>query len=177
MSELSSLIEIAKNIEKQNDEIIRLLKKIAEDEDEITEEIVEEEREFIKVDVTGGLGEVFFMENLDIFKLSVKDSETTVNNLTGNSECEDYSLQEFIANESIRRNEEISPSTVIFSLEQVQNLAEMIGVCHEQDIQNIHTPWYTVTQLVGAPDNVMEMFNIQFYKTEEQLLKNLFGSD
>ena len=32
MSELSSLIEIAKNIEKQNDEIIRLLKKIAEDE-------------------------------------------------------------------------------------------------------------------------------------------------
>ena len=41
MSELSELIEINRNIEKQNEEIIRLLKIIAKEEDE-TEEIVEE---------------------------------------------------------------------------------------------------------------------------------------
>ena len=44
MSELSELIEINRNIEKQNEEIIRLLKIIAKEEDE-TEEIIEEEIE------------------------------------------------------------------------------------------------------------------------------------
>ena len=44
MSELTQLIQINKNIEKQNEEIIRLLKIIAnEAEDEEIEESIEEE--------------------------------------------------------------------------------------------------------------------------------------
>ena len=41
MSELTELIEIAKNIEKQNDEIIRLLRKIADEKESENKPIID----------------------------------------------------------------------------------------------------------------------------------------
>ncbi|WP_297828531.1 hypothetical protein, partial [uncultured Methanobrevibacter sp.] len=114
MSDLSELIEIAKNIEKQNDEIIRLLKKIAGEtaendksaeyksllnnsidfgelnfkNDKVTpaeEEVMEVENRYqigtlLENDLD--IGEVYFIEDENIFKLSIKNNERTIDNLT-----------------------------------------------------------------------------------------------
>ena len=91
MSELTELIEIAKNIEKQNDEIIRLLRKIADEKESENKPIIdlgelylsddkipEVKRETPKIenrwrigsllDTTIDVGEVYFIEGGDIFK-------------------------------------------------------------------------------------------------------------
>ena len=87
MSELSELIKINKNIEKQNEEIIRLLKKIAGEEEDFIPyvnlaEIQKEVEEELYGDLPDDLlktkpavGEVYFIENRNIFKLSIKNNK------------------------------------------------------------------------------------------------------
>ena len=132
MSDLSELIQIAKNIEKQNEEIIRLLKKVAGEEekpsaeeeipslDEISRIILKDidrvyEPKPVEEEVTFNLpprvsenfllenshdvGEVYFIEEDDIFKLTIKNNETSIDNLTGDDESTSFALQEIIANE------------------------------------------------------------------------------
>ena len=187
MSELSELIEINRNIEKQNDEIIRLLKIIADEKDQTyqtptveipyvtapTPEIVVDE-EGDCLDKVLEVGEVLFIEERNIFKLTIKNNEVITNNLTGSAEPIDYSLQEFVANESVRLNQEISPSTVILSKEQVTNLAETLKISIMQGAKKIYVSIFSMGQLVGAPQELTELIKIDFYKTEEDLINKLF---
>lgn len=187
MSELSELIEINRNIEKQNEEIIRLLKVIANEKDSAyqtptveipyvappTPEIhVDDDGDCLDTDLD--VGEVLFIEDKNIFKLSIKNNEVSTNNLTGSGEPIDYSLQEFVANESIRLNQEISPSTVILSKEQATNLAETIKISIMQGAEKIYVSIFSMGQLVGAPQELTELIKIDFYKTEEDLIDKLF---
>ena len=218
MSELSELIEINRNIEKQNEEIIRLLKIIAKEEDEKTEkdsvdltpdfgelflsnkedakkaidfgdlneemaasEIAQEEPELNQslrigslLDNEIGVGEVYFVEGTDIYKLTVENNETTVDNLTGDGEPNIFALQEIVANESIKNNSSLEDGTVILSKEHCENLPEIMRICVEQGATKVYLPLFASAQLVGAPQNLIEYVRMDFYKTDDQLIKKLF---
>lgn len=184
MSELSELIKINRNIEKQNDEIIRLLKKIAGESENTVE------MEFVRMgdvspeDITiahedlfrtqPDVGEVYFLEGKNVFRLSVKNNETIVDNLVGSTQPDDFALQELIANESIRLNQPTKPSTVILSMEQSTNLAESLRICIDQGAKYVYLPWSSMTQLIGAPDVLMTLLKLDFYRTEEELINKVF---
>ena len=206
MSDLSELIKIAKNIENQNEEIIRLLKKIAGEEaendkmaeyksllnnsidfgelnfknDKVTpaeEEVKEVENTYqigTLLENNLEIGEVYFIEGKNIFKLSIKNNERTIDNLTGDDQPNEFNLQEQIANESIKNNMSLEDCTVILSREQSQNLPETLRISLEQGAKKIYLPLYASAQLVGAPQNLMEIIKFDFYKTEEELLEKLF---
>ena len=129
MSQLSELIKINRNIEKQNDEIIRLLKKIAgEDEDgQMTIPYVAPQKiEAPDTSFTFGdesaVGEVYFIEDFEVFKLTIKNNETSIDNLTGSSEACDFAEQEMIANEAAR-----SKATFVFPVPISMNKAPTLS--------------------------------------------------
>ena len=165
MSELSELIEINRNIERQNDEIIRLLKKIAgeENDGEMTIPYVAPEQNAPpEMSFTFGgesdVGEVYFIEEKDVFRLTVKNNETSIDNLTGSHDACNFAEQEMIANESIRLDEAIGHATVILNTEQAKK---------------VYIPWYSMTQLVGAPDTLMTLMKLDFYKNDEHLIEKI----
>ena len=206
MSDLSELIKTTKNIEKQNSEIIRLLKKIAGEDDEndkqteyksllnnsidfgelyITDkkpaekevEVEEVENRFqigTLLENVIDVGEVYFIEGKNIFKLSIKNNETSIDNLTGSGQPIQFNLQELIATESVKNNMSLEDSTVILSKEQSQNLPETLKISVEQGAKKIYLPLYASAQLVGAPQNLMNIIKFDFYKTEEELIDKLF---
>lgn len=205
MSELSELIKINKNIERQNEEIIRLLKKIAgEDEttqkdsglDEISQMVMKsienigdepprrtvpnipkspDSMDLLNVEI--GLGEVYYVEDGEIFKLTVKNNETSIDNLTGSTESTDFDLQEIIANESIKNNQSLSDSTAILTKSQAHILPENLRVCYDEGAKKVYMPWSLIPQLVGAPDTIVELLNLTFYKSDEELIEMIFGGD
>lgn len=190
MSEISELIEIGKNIVSQNEEIIRLLKKIAGEEDSGDEEPFEyvvigmdedEKEDEIPEDVEPILdtshetGEVCFIEGADVFRLTVGDNETKVDNLTGDEEPNDFAIQEFAANESIKINQPLPDGTVLLNSEQAQNLSKTLQICVNYGAKNVFVPGAAMLQLVGAPPMLMTLIKIDFYKTEEELLRKLFS--
>ena len=206
MSELSELIKINRNIEKQNEEIIRLLKKIAGEEEEpkdpfaldkkmsnmfvkqmvqdlVDEGLIEEESKDevieptsgLPLDMVHGIGEVVFIEGEDIFKLTVKNNETTVDNLTSSSEPDDFKLQELVANESIKNNQSLVNAKVILNESQSQDLAETLRLCVEEGAKNVHVPLAESKQLMWSLDAIRTKINIEFYKSEEHLINSLFG--
>lgn len=205
MSELSELIKINKNIERQNEEIIRLLKKIAgEDEspqkdsglDEISQMVMKsieniqdesprrtvpnipkspDSMDLLNVEI--GLGEVYYVEDGEIFKLTVKNNETSIDNLTGSTESSDFDLQEIIANESIKNNQSLSDSTAILTKSQAHILPENLRVCYDEGAKKVYMPWSLIPQLVGAPDTIVELLNLTFYKSDEELIEMIFGGD
>ena len=205
MSDLSELIEIAKNIENQNSEIIRLLKKIAGEDDKkddrqirfksaidygelfITtdnskEKKVEEKPKVVENTLQIGtllensidVGEVYFVEGESIFKLSINNNEVTVDNLMGDGEPNDFTLQEMIAKESIENNIPLEDNTVILSSEQSQNLPETLRICVEQGAEKVYMPLFSSSQLLGAPQKLMDILNFVFYKNDEDLIEKLF---
>ena len=182
MSELSELIKINKNIQEQNEEIIRLLKIIAGEgmpsyvkmPSAIPEGFDEVEHKSL-LETSPEIGEVYFVEGENVFRLSIRNDETIVDNLNGNEEVDDFALQEMVANESVRRNLSLDDNTVILSKENSLNLPLALKVCYEEGAKNVFIPWYAMTQLVGAPENLMTLMKIYFYKTEEELIDILFG--
>lgn len=201
MSELSELIEISRNIEKQNEEIIRLLKIIAKEEDKrpeknpaldfgdlflsnndaVEEELPGEEPELNQSMRIGSLldneievGEVYFVEGTDIYKLTVENNETTVDNLTGDSEPDIFALQELVANESIKNNSSLEDGTVILSRQHCENLPEVMRICVEQGATKVYLPLFASAQLVGAPQNLIEYVRMDFYKNDDHLIEKLF---
>lgn len=205
MSDLSELIEINRNIEKQNKEIIRLLKKIAGEEeaddkhahdreisksfinsivkDFVDSGIVEEENNDVTDDEpSSGLpldavhepGEVVFVEGEDIFRLTVKNNETTVDNLTSSNSSNDFKLQELIANESITKNQSLSNSTVILNESQSKNLDETLRFCVENGAKTVYVPLSESKQLMWTLDAVRTKINVEFYKDDEYLINKLF---
>lgn len=207
MSDLSQLIKITKNIEKQNTEIIRLLRKIAGEEEkenkqiqykamidytpdfgelftsnEKTEEKEEVEAENVENTLQIGtllensidVGEVYFVDGEDIFKLSIENNETNIDNLTGDGEPDDFALQEIIAKQSIENDIGLEDNSVILSSEQSQNLPETLRICVEQGAEKIFMPLFASSQLLGAPQLLMNILRFDFYKNEDHLLEKLF---
>lgn len=202
MSELSELIEIAKNIERQNDEIIRLLKKIAGEsegerpkgdsvldltpnfgelflsykEEEPAEEVELDDSYRIGslLDNEIDVGEVYYIEGADIFKLSINNNEISIDNLTSDAEPIEFALQEMIANESIKNNASLEDGTVILSSQQCQNLPETMRICVEQGARKVYIPLFASAQLVGAPQNLINYVKMDFYKNDDHLIDKLF---
>ena len=201
MSELSELIEINKNIERQNEEIIRLLKKIAGEEDDLeakkekimslapdfgdlfssSQETPQEDEPLDEsfrigslLDTEIDVGEVYYIEGLDIYKLTIKNNEITIDNLTGDGESSEFALQELIANESIKNNASLEDGTVILSAQQCENLPEIMKVCVEQGAQKVYMPLSSSAQLVGAPHNLINYVRMDFYKNDDHLIEKLF---
>ncbi|MBQ2654641.1 MAG: hypothetical protein IJF83_13895 [Methanobrevibacter sp.] len=202
MSDLSELIEINRNIERQNEEIIRLLKKIAGEEEpskqtddfDVYSAMVMQSVESIgqrppaepnlnipkspdaddilntEIDV----GEVYYVEDCEIYRLSVKNNETSIDNLTGSSKSSDFNLQELIANESIKNNQSLSDATVILTKSQAAVLPQALKLCYDEGAKKVYMPWSLIPQLVGAPDVIVELLNLTFYKSDEELLEMLF---
>ena len=190
MSELSQLIQINKNIEKQNEEIIRLLKIIAnEAEDEEIEESIEEElneeyldentlfRYGVDKSIEGEMaaGEVYFIEDKNMFKLSVDENNITIDNLTGSAKPNSFALEQLIANESMKNNVSLEDGTVIISLDNSNNLAESLKICVEQSAKKVFIPVSASTQLIGAPQQIMQLVKLDVYKNEENLIEKLFS--
>lgn len=205
MSDLSELIKINRNIEKQNEEIIRLLKKIAGEKEEPKdpfaldkemsrmfvskmvedlaekgliddeEEIVEETSSGLPLDIVHDVGEVIFIEGDDIFKLSVKNNEITVDNLTSDGEAHDFKLQEMIANESIKNNQSLDNGTVILNESQSKDLAGTLKMCVENGAKNVYVPLSESKQLMWSLDAIRTKINIDFYKDEDFLIEKIFG--
>lgn len=205
MSDLSELIKINRNIEKQNEEIIRLLKKIAGEKEEpkdpfaldkemsrmfvskmvedlaekglIDEESkpVEQTSSGLPLDIVHDVGEVIFIEGNDIFKLSVKNKEITVDNLTSDGEAHDFKLQEMIANESIKNNQSLDNGTVILNESQSKDLAETLKMCVENGAKNVYVPLSESKQLMWSLDAIRTKINIDFYKDEDFLIEKIFG--
>lgn len=191
MSELSQLIQINKNIEKQNEEIIRLLKIIAnEAEDEEIEESIEEElnKEYLdentlfrygvgkSIEGKMGVGEVYFIEDKNMFKLSVDKNNTAIDNLTGSAKPSSFALEQLIANESMKNNVSLEDGTVIISLDNSNNLAESLKICVEQSAKKVFIPVSASTQLIGAPQQIMQLVKLDVYKNEENLIEKLFNN-
>lgn len=182
MSELSELIKINKKIQEQNDEIIRLLKIIAGEgmpsyvkmPSAIPEDFDEAEHHSL-LETSPDVGEVYFVEGENVFRLYVNENETVVDNLSGSGQIADFALQELVANESVRRNRSLGDNTVILSKENTLNLPLTLKVCYEEGAETVFIPWYAMTQLVGAPENLMTLMKLYFYKSEEELIDILFG--
>ncbi len=177
MSDLSELIKINRNIERQNEEIIRLLKIIAKEEEE-AEEILQkeeyEEEEVEPVDFVSEVGSVYFIDGDDLFNLTIKNNETSINNLTGEGETINFSLAESVANESIKRNQCLPEATVIIDEENSQNLPEKLKICVERKAKKAYMPLYSMSQLVGAPPLLMTVLKVDYYRSEEELFEKLF---
>lgn len=175
MSELSELIEINRNIEKQNEEIIRLLMIIAGEKDSAEKdagEQIKNEDEFI-LDDSLDVGEVYFIDE-DLFKLSVRDDETIIDNLTAESECRDYDLAKRIAIESLRINKNLKDHTVIVTDSTKGKLPDALKLCIENGAKYVHIPWNQMAELISAPQVLQTLLKLDFYKTEDALLEKLF---
>lgn len=190
MSELSQLIQINKNIEKQNEEIIRLLKIIANEaedeeikesaEEELNEEYLDENTLFrygVDKSIEGEMaaGEVYFIEDKNMFKLSVDENNITIDNLTGSAKPNSFALEKLIANESMKNNVSLEEGTVIISLDNSNNLAESLKICVEQSAKKVFIPVSASTQLIGAPQQIMQLIKLDVYKNEENLIEKLFS--
>lgn len=179
MSELSELIKINRNIERQNEEIIRLLKVIAKQEEEVEEIIAEEieEEEVEPIEFTNEVGMVYFIDGDDLFNITIKNNENTINNLTGEGETTNFALAELVANESIKRNQMLPDATVILDEENSNNLPEKLKICVERGAKKAFMPLYSMSQLVGAPPLLMTVLKVDYYRTEDELIEKLFKED
>ncbi|MBR2558185.1 MAG: hypothetical protein IKE95_07460, partial [Methanobrevibacter sp.] len=102
---------------------------------------------------------------------------TVVDNLTGDAPANDFALQQALANESVKRNLEIPRSTVILSKPQSQNLSQSLKICIENGCENIFVPITSMTQLVGAPDEIMTLIKLDFYRSEDELISKVLKNE
>lgn len=187
MSELSELIKINKNIEKQNTEIIRLLKIIAgesdfvdrsgyvfpdfDEEDDESEDIFDNFDSLLENEI--GVGELYFIDG-DIYRYSVKNNEGMLDNLMGGEVTTTFDMAQNISRESIKRNQSIDDNTVILTSSSKDNLPKTLQVCHEQGAEKVFIPWNQMMELLGAPERIQTILKLNFYRTEDELIKKLF---
>ena len=84
-------------------------------------------------------------------------------------------IRSFYSNESVKLNRPIGPATVILNKEQSLNLPETLRICCEIGAGFVYMPLYCVDQLVGAPEALMALINLAFYKDEDELIQKVFG--
>lgn len=204
MSDLSELIKIGKNIEAQNEEIIRLLRKIAGEEDETPksfapnqmmpypenpfdfstlayDEFDDEEEIDVVIDVETphfeealDIGEVYFMEDFTPFRISVKNDEVVIDNLDGCDEPGDYHLAELVVNELVKNNKGFDESTVILPESVMGNLPLTLEKCIAEGAKKVYGPWKSMMELLNAPQYLQTKLQLDFYKTEEHLIERVF---
>lgn len=205
MSDLSELIKINRNIEAQNEEIIRLLKKIAgedekpkspvkktmepipenpfdfstlaydvpeESEEEEVVQAVEVENPHFEDELD--VGEVYFLEGQNPFKISVKNNETVVDNFDTSSEASDFYLAELIANELVNNNKSFDKSTVILPESVIGNLPVTLEQCIAEGAEKVFGPWKAMMELLNAPAYLQTQLQLDFYKSEEHLIERAF---
>lgn len=204
MSDLSELIRIGKNIEAQNEEIIRLLKKIS-GEEEKTLNIVEnqlkpfpenpfdfstlgyddlDDKEDEIVDVfevetphfedSLDIGEVYFMEDFNPFKITIKNNELIIDNFDGSHEARDYYLAELVANELVKNNKVFDESTVILPESVIGNLPLTLEKCMGEGAKKVYGPWKSMIELLNAPPYLQTKLQLDFYKTDDHLIERVF---
>lgn len=209
MSELSELIKISKNIEAQNEEIIRLLKKIAGEED-LKETVSNEVRQMMKAypanpfdfsslsyeedeDEEVGMdpfmryetdnphfgdeldvGEVYFMEGDNLFRISIKNNETIIDNLDSSSEPVDYYMAELVANELVKNNQSFDAPTVILPESVMGTLPIALQRCIGEGAKKVYGPWKSMMELLNAPGYLQTELQLDFYKTEDHLIERVF---
>lgn len=190
MSELAELIRINKNIENQNREIIRLLKIIAGQSDfvdrsgyvfpEIPDEVenIYEDAESFEslLEVECDVGDVYFIDG-DIFKLSVENNEVVIDNLMGDSQSTNFNVAEIVSRESIRRNQNLDDATVILTDSSREKLPQTLELCYNQGAEKVFIPWNQMMELIGAPDTLQRLLKLNFYKSEDDLIKKIFPED
>jgi predicted ATP-dependent Lon-type protease len=189
MSELAELVRINRNIEKQNREIIRLLKIIAGEADfvdksgyvipefEEPEEIYAEMDSFTSLlDVTCDVGEAYFIDG-DIFKLTIQNNEVVIDNLMGDEETTNFNIAEIVSRESIERNQNIDDATVILTASSKGKLPQTLEMCYNQDAKKVFIPWDQAMELLGAPDTLQKVLKLNFYKSEDDLIEKMFGGE
>ena len=79
-----------------------------------------------------------------------------------------------MANESIKKNQRLPDSTVILNTEQSANLPQTLEMCYKFGAKKVFLPWASMTQLIGAPDKLMTIMKLDFYRTEEELITKVF---
>ena len=169
-SELSELIEINKNIEKQNKEIIRLLKKITDEDKASDNEKIEKDPEITPLDV----GEVYFAGS-DVFRLTTKNNDLNIDNLTGVSECHDFKLASIIANKSCELNQILDDTSVILTDESKGNLPQTLNHCIKIGFKKAYIPWNQMSELINAPQELQFLLKLDFYKNNSELIEKLFS--
>lgn len=209
MSDLSELIEINRNIEKQNEEIIRLLKKIAgEDKKTVKSDVLNQmkpipENPFdfstlgyddLKDDSPEGdlemqspvevenphfeepldVGEIYFMEEQNPFKISLINNEIVIDNFDTSAEPADYALAEMIVNELTQKNKSFDESTVILPESVIGNLPLTLEQCIGEGAKKVYGPWKSMMELLNAPPYLQTELQLDFYKTEEHLIERVF---
>ncbi|WP_407376114.1 hypothetical protein [Methanobrevibacter sp.] len=187
MSGLSDLIKINRNIEAQNEEIIRLLKIIAgEEENKQPEEntlfpsyvMPQAEEISIETDFTAdelGEGEVYIIEDMDVFRLSVKNNETTIDNLTGSAVLDEYDAAETALNEMNEKGMKFDAPTVILSEAVCGHLPQILGLCVDIGIKKVYIPIKASIELLGAPPELPTLIDMEVYKNVEQLTESIVG--
>lgn len=187
MSGLSDLIKINRNIEAQNEEIIRLLKIIAgEEENKQPEEntlfpsyvMPQAEEISIETDFTAdelGEGEVYIIEDMDVFRLSVKNNETTIDNLTGSAVLDEYDAAENALNEMNEKGMKFDAPTVILSEAVCGHLPQVLGLCVDIGIKKVYIPIKASIELLGAPPELPTLIDMEVYKNVEQLTESIVG--
>ena len=187
MSELSELIRINKNIERQNREIVRLLKIIAGESDfvdrsgyvfpefpEEDEDIYEDAKKFDSLlDVTCEVGEVYFIDG-DIFKISIENNEKVINNLMGDGQSTNFKVAHVVSDESIKRNQSLDDSTVILTDSSKGILPQTLQLTYEQGAKKVFIPWNQMMELLGAPETLQRILKLIFYKSPEDLIEKIF---
>ena len=205
MSDLSELIKINKNIEAQNEEIIRLLKKIAGEDEKTPENVAVnqlkpfpehpfdfstlgyddlEEEEVELPDVTEvenphfeeslDIGEVYFMQDFNPFKISIKNNELIIDNFDASHEASDYYFAEIVVNELAKNNKSFDESTVILPESVMGNLPLTLEKCIAEGAKKVFGPWKSMMELLNAPEYLQTKLQLDFYKTEEHLIERVF---
>lgn len=207
MSDLSELIKISKNIEAQNEEIIRLLKKIAGEEDESPAkkfvqnqmkaypknpfdfstlgygDLDAEEEEEIKpvseienphFEDALDVGEVYFMEGENLFKISIQNNEIVIDNLDASSDPDDYYLAEVVVNKLAENNKSFKAPTVILPESVIGNLPLTLDRCIGEGAKKVYGPWKSMMELLNAPGYLQTELQLDFYKTEDHLIERVF---
>lgn len=175
MSELTDLIKSNRNIEKQNEEIIRLLK-ILVGEKEISEPssvMVQQVDDLLER--TPQIGEVYFIDDGDIFLAYIKDGAFRIDNLTGSSKPSGFGVQKLVSSESIKQNRAVEASTVILGESVTGHLPQTLMICARQGAKNVYIPWSLMAELLDAPEKLQKILKLDFYKTHDDLIEKLFG--
>ena len=65
-------------------------------------------------------------------------------------------------------------STVILNKSQSLKLHETLRTCYDEGAEHVYLPFSSITQLIGAPNALLKALNVEYYKTDEELIDIIF---
>ena len=193
---LNQLITLNKKIIKQNNKIIsqnnKIISKIeninednSSNEDfngfmSVIESLNHNDENFEKVLVENDLdiGEVYFSNDCEIYKLKDDGCEVVIENIVGSNKTTKTKLTSLIANESLKSNKAIMSNTIILgninddnSIEKLDNISEVLKSCFENGMENILLPFSATADLLYASQELLTTLNLVFYKTPSEAVE------